>query len=96
MIFLILMILMFELDKIPLMVIAGITGPLGLIGAILSLFLTRQPMGFVSIVGMLALSGMVVRNSIILLDQIRQHLADGKKPYDAVIESAALRFRPAV
>lgn len=94
MIFLILMILMFELNKIPLMVIAGITGPLGLIGAILSLFLTRQPMGFVSIVGMLALSGMVVRNSIILLDQIRQHLADGKKPYDAVIESAALRFRP--
>lgn len=94
MIFLILMILIFELDKIPLMVIAGITGPLGLIGAILSLFLTRQPMGFVSIVGMLALSGMVVRNSIILLDQIRQHLADGKKPYDAVIESAALRFRP--
>ena len=94
MIFLILMILMFELDKIPLMVIAGITGPLGLTGAILSLFLTRQPMGFVSIVGMLALSGMVVRNSIILLDQIRQHLADGKKPYDAVIESAALRFRP--
>lgn len=94
MIFLILMILMFELDKIPLMVIAGITGPLGLIGAILLLFLTRQPMGFVSIVGMLALSGMVVRNSIILLDQIRQHLADGKKPYDAVIESAALRFRP--
>ena len=94
MIFLILMILMFELDKIPLMVIAGITGPLGLIGAFLSLFLTRQPMGFVSIVGMLALSGMVVRNSIILLDQIRQHLADGKKPYDAVIESAALRFRP--
>ena len=94
MIFLILMILMFELDKIPLMVIAGITGPLGLIGAILSLFLTRQPMGFVSIVGMLALSGMVVRNSIILLDQIRQHLADGKKPYDAVIESAALPFRP--
>lgn len=94
MIFLILMILMFELDKIPLMVIASITGPLGLIGAILSLFLTRQPMGFVSIVGMLALSGMVVRNSIILLDQIRQHLADGKKPYDAVIESAALRFRP--
>lgn len=94
MIFLILMILMFELDKIPLMVIAGIIGPLGLIGAILSLFLTRQPMGFVSIVGMLALSGMVVRNSIILLDQIRQHLADGKKPYDAVIESAALRFRP--
>lgn len=94
MIFLILMILMFELDKIPLMVIAGITGPLGLIGAILSLFLTRQPMGFVSIVGMLALSGMVVRNSIILLDQIRQHLVDGKKPYDAVIESAALRFRP--
>ena len=94
MIFLILMILMFELDKIPLMVIAGITGPLGLIGAILSLFLTRQPMGFVSIVGMLALSGMVVRNSIILLDQIRQHLSDGKKPYNAVIESAALRFRP--
>ncbi len=94
MIFLILMILMFELEKIPLMAIAGVTGVLGVIGAVLSLFITRQPMGFVSIIGMLALSGMVIRNSIILLDQIKRHLEDGKTPYDAVVESAALRFRP--
>lgn len=92
--FLILVVLMFQLEKIPLMAIAGVTGLLGLIGAILSLFLTRQPMGFVSIIGMLALSGMVIRNSIILLDQIRQHLDEGKTPYEAVVQSAALRFRP--
>ncbi len=94
MIFLILTILIFQLGKIPLMAIAGMTGILGIIGAILALFITGQAMGFVSVIGMLALSGMVVRNSIILLDQIRQHLESGMNPYDAVVESAALRFRP--
>ena len=94
MIFIVLMILMFQLGEIPKLLIAVITGPLGLIGAILTLLITREPIGFIAIVGMVALSGMVIRNSIILLDQIRQHLDEGKTPYDAVIESAALRFRP--
>ena len=94
MIFIILTILMFELKNIPLMCIAGISGPLGLIGCFLTLAITRQPIGFVALIGMLAIMGMVIRNSIILLDQIRQHLEMGMSPYKAVIDSAVLRFRP--
>lgn len=94
MIFFVLMVLMFELGNIPKLIMAVVTGPLGLIGAILTLLVTRQAIGFVAIIGFVALSGMVIRNSIILLDQIRQHLESGKTPYDAVVESAALRFRP--
>ncbi|MDY6084756.1 MAG: efflux RND transporter permease subunit [Dialister sp.] len=94
MVFFVLMVLIFQLGAIPKMAIAVITGPLGLIGAILTLLITRQPIGFVSIIGMIALSGMVIRNSIILLDQIRQHLDDGMDPYTAVVKSATLRFRP--
>lgn len=94
MVFFVLMVLMFELGNIPKLIMAVVTGPLGLIGAILTLLVTRQAIGFVAIVGFVALSGMVIRNSIILLDQIRQHLESGKTPYDAVVESAALRFRP--
>lgn len=94
MVFFVLMILMFELGNIPKLIMAVVTGPLGLIGAVLTLLVTRQAIGFVAIIGFVALSGMVIRNSIILLDQIRQHLESGKTPYDAVVESAALRFRP--
>lgn len=94
MIFFILAVLMFDLQDIPKMVMAAITGPLGLIGAILTLLITRQPIGFMSIIGMIAISGMVIRNSIILLDQIKQHLDLGMTPYEAVVSSAALRFRP--
>lgn len=94
MIFIILMILMFELKDLRLMIIAAISAPLGMIGCILTLVVTQKPMGFVAIIGMLAIGGMVVRNSIILLDQIRQHLEDGMTPYHAVVESAVLRFRP--
>ena len=94
MIFFILAVLMFDLQDIPKMVMAAITGPLGLIGAILTLLITRQPIGFMSIIGMIAISGMVIRNSIILLDQIKQHLNLGMTPYEAVVSSAALRFRP--
>lgn len=94
MIFAILLILIFELKDIPLMAIAAVSGPLGLIGCFLTLAVTREPMGFVAIIGMLAIMGMVIRNSIILIDQIRQHLEDGMSPYKAIIDSAVLRFRP--
>lgn len=94
MVFFVLMVLIFQMGTIPKMGMAIITGPLGLMGAILTLLITRQPIGFVSIIGMIALSGMVIRNSIILLDQIRQHVDDGMDPYTAVVKSAALRFRP--
>lgn len=94
MIFLILTILIFELKKLSLMAMAAISGPLGIIGCLLTLTLTRQPMGFVSIVGMIAIMGMVIRNSVILIDQIRQHLEEGMTPYKAIIDSAVIRFRP--
>lgn len=94
MIFLILVVLIFELKNLKLMFIAAISAPLGMIGCILTLLLTGKPIGFVAIIGMLAIGGMVVRNSIILLDQVRQHLEDGMEPYEALVESAVLRFRP--
>lgn len=93
-VFVVLAILMFELKKLRLMVIAAVSGPLGLIGCLLTLAVTGEPLGFVAIIGMLAIMGMVIRNSIILLDQIRQHLEEGLSPYRAVIDSAVLRFRP--
>lgn len=93
-VFVVLAILMFELKKLRLMAIAAVSGPLGLIGCLLTLAATGEPLGFVAIIGMLAIMGMVIRNSIILLDQIRQHLEEGLSPYRAVIDSAVLRFRP--
>ncbi|MBQ5919461.1 MAG: efflux RND transporter permease subunit, partial [Selenomonadaceae bacterium] len=56
--------------------------------------LLDQAMGFVAILGVLALSGMIIRNSVILIDQIQKHLAAGEAPWDAIIDSAVLRFRP--
>lgn len=94
MVFAVLAILIFELKKLPLMAMAAVSGPLGLIGCFLTLAVSGEPMGFVAIVGMLAIMGMVIRNSIILLDQIRQHLEEGMSPYKAIIDSAVLRFRP--
>lgn len=94
MIFLMLAVLMFQLKSIPLMAMATVTAPLGLIGTILTLLLFNEPIGFVAIIGVIALGGMIIRNSIILLDQIRQHLDEGETPYDAVIDAAVLRFRP--
>ncbi len=93
-VFVVLAILMFELKQLKPMAIAAVSGPLGLIGCFLTLAVTGEPLGFVAIVGMLAIMGMVIRNSIILLDQIRQHLEEGLSPYRAVIDSAVLRFRP--
>lgn len=94
MIFIILAILIFEMKKISIMIIAAVSAPLALIGSILTLVVTQKAMGFVAIIGMLSLGGMVIRNSIILLDQIRQHLEKGLSPYDAVVESAVIRFIP--
>ena len=93
-VFVVLAILIFELKQLRPMVIAAVSGPLGLIGCFLTLAATGEPLGFVAIIGMLAIMGMVIRNSIILLDQIRQHLDEGFSPYRAVIDSAVLRFRP--
>lgn len=87
-------ILMFQLRSVQLMIITALTAPLGIIGVSFGMLIFDKPIGFVAILGILALSGMIIRNSIILIDQIKKHMADGEKPWDAIIDSAVLRFRP--
>ena len=94
MLFAIMTILMFQLKRIALMFMALFTAPLGLIGVVLALNITRTPLGFMDILGIIALSGMIIRNSIILLDQIEIHRAEGQSAREAIINSATLRFRP--
>ena len=94
MLFAIMTILMFQLKRIALMFMALLTAPLGLIGVVLALNITRTPLGFMAILGIIALSGMIIRNSIILLDQIEIHRTEGQSAREAIINSATLRFRP--
>ena len=94
MLFAIMTILMFQLKRIALMFMALFTAPLGLIGVVLALNITRTPLGFMAILGIITLSGMIIRNSIILLDQIEIHRAEGQSAREAIINSATLRFRP--
>ena len=94
MLFAIMTILMFQLKRIALMFMALFTAPLGVIGVVLALNITRTPLGFMAILGIIALSGMIIRNSIILLDQIEIHRAEGQSAREAIINSATLRFRP--
>jgi multidrug efflux pump subunit AcrB len=70
--------------------------PLGLIGVVMALLPTGTPMGFVAILGIIALSGMIIRYSVILIDQIDMDLAKGLHPCDAVIDATAHRLRPIV
>ena len=94
MIFIIMTLLMFQLRNPLQMLLTLLTAPLGLIGVSWAMLITGKPLGFVSYLGILALSGMIIRNSVILIDQIQKHLVDGETPWDAVIDSAILRFRP--
>ena len=68
--------------------------PMGLIGVVAALLLFNKPLGFVAILGILSLLGMIARNAVILIDQIEAERADGKAIWDAVIEAAMSRFRP--
>jgi multidrug efflux pump subunit AcrB len=89
-----LILLMCQLQRISLMLLTVLTAPLGIIGVSIALLLTMRPMGFVAELGILALSGMIIRNSVILIDQIEQHIKKGETPWKAIINSAVLRFRP--
>jgi multidrug efflux pump len=71
-----------------------LTAPFGLIGVSLFLLLFNRPFGFVAMLGTIALSGMIMRNSVILLDQIERNIDEGQVPREAVIEAAVRRFRP--
>jgi multidrug efflux pump len=88
--------LMLHLQSMQKTILVMLTAPLGLIGVTLFLLVFRVPFGFVAMLGVIALSGMIMRNSIILVDQIDQDLQAGHSPWDAVIESTVRRFRPIV
>lgn len=94
MIFIIMTLLMFQLRNGKDMILTLLTAPLGLIGVVAGMLLLNQAMGFVAILGVMALSGMIIRNSVILIDQIQKHIEAGEAPRDAIVDSAILRFRP--
>lgn len=94
MIFIIMTLLMFQLRNGKDMILTLLTAPLGLIGVVAGMLLLNQAMGFVAILGVMALSGMIIRNSVILIDQIQKHMEAGETPRDAIVDSAVLRFRP--
>ena len=94
MIFIVMTLLMFQLHSGKDMILTLLTAPLGLIGVVAGMLLLNQAMGFVAILGVMALSGMIIRNSVILIDQIQKHIEAGETPRDAIVDSAVLRFRP--
>jgi multidrug efflux pump len=89
-----LLLLMFQLQSISKTFLTLMTAPLGIIGVVAALLLTGKPMGFVVELGILALMGIIIRNSVILIDQIERQLDAGESSWDAVINAAVLRFRP--
>jgi multidrug efflux pump len=88
--------LMLQLRSLPRVLLVLSTAPLGLIGVTLFLLAFRVPFGFVAMLGAIALSGMIMRNSIILIDQIEQDIASGHDRWTAIVESTVRRFRPIV
>ena len=94
MVFIIMTLLMIQVGTMGKMALTLLTAPLGLIGVVLAMLLTDSAMGFVAYLGVLALFGMIIRNSVILIDQIKKHEEAGERPMDAIIDSAVLRFRP--
>jgi multidrug efflux pump len=88
--------LMIQLKSFARTAMVLLTAPPGLIGVVLFLLVFRVPFGFVAMLGTIALSGMIMRNSVILLDQIDQDIAAGHSPTDAVIDATVRRFRPIV
>jgi multidrug efflux pump len=71
-----------------------LTAPLGLIGVVAALLVFQAPLGFVAILGVTALCGMIMRNSVILVDQIERNIATGRAAWDAIIEATVRRARP--
>ena len=94
MIFIIMTLLMLQLGSMGKMTLTLLTAPMGLIGVAFAMLITDSALGFVAYLGVLALFGMIIRNSVILIDQIKKHEEAGEQPMDAIIDSAVLRFRP--
>jgi multidrug efflux pump len=96
MLFLTFTLLMLQLHSFSRAVLVFITGPLGIAGVAGALLLLGRPFGFVALLGVIALMGMIQRNSVILIDQIEQDRARGVPAWDAIVESAVRRLRPIV
>ena len=92
--FLMATILMVQLMSFQRLILVLLTAPLALIGVAAALLVSRAPMGFVAILGVISLIGMVVRNSVILITQIDEHIAEGEHPWTAVISATEHRLRP--
>ncbi len=90
----ILAILMLQLQNFSRMTMVFLTAPLGLIGVVIALLLAQAPLGFVAILGVIALSGMIMRNSVILIDQVQTEINEGRDPWNAVVDAAVHRTRP--
>jgi len=86
--------LMIQLQSFSRLFLVLSVAPMGLIGVVAALLLVNKPLGFVAILGILALLGMIARNAVILIDQIESERAEGKAIWDAVVEAAMSRFRP--
>ncbi|MDD2722156.1 MAG: efflux RND transporter permease subunit [Gallionella sp.] len=92
--FLIVTLLMLQLKRYSQVTLALLTAPLGIIGVTAALLAFNVPFGFVAMLGMISLSGMIMRNSVILLDQISQDIEAGMSQWDSIVESTVRRFRP--
>lgn len=95
-VFVVITLLMLQLRNLSRVLLVMSTAPLGLIGVTLFLLVFRVPFGFVAMLGTIALSGMIMRNSVILVDQIEQDIASGHDRWTAIVESTVRRFRPIV
>jgi multidrug efflux pump subunit AcrB len=94
MLFIMLTLLVFQLKSLPLLAMVLSVVPLGLIGVVAALLVSGRPLGFVAILGILALVGMIAKNSVILIDQIEKDRATGKPVRDAVLDASSSRLRP--
>jgi len=96
MLFITFTLLMLQLHSFSRAMLVFLTGPLGMAGVAGALLLLNRPFGFVALLGVIALMGMIMRNSVILIDQIEQDRANGVPAWDAIVESAVRRMRPIV
>ncbi len=96
MLFITFTLLMLQLHSFSRAMLVFLTGPLGLAGVAGALLVLNRPFGFVALLGVIALMGMIMRNSVILIDQIEQDRANGVPAWDAIVESAVRRMRPIV
>ncbi|HET9034287.1 MAG TPA: efflux RND transporter permease subunit [Dokdonella sp.] len=92
----VLSVLMLQLRSFQRVLLVVLTAPLGLIGVVLFLLVLQVPFGFVAMLGTIAMFGMIMRNSVILVDQIEHDIGEGHRPWDAIVDATVRRSRPIV